>query len=155
MSRSLQSCLLLFGTLLLSPFITPAQDSEKQVRMKDLPPAVQKTVQEQSQGAKLKGLAREVKKGEIAWEAELLINGHTKDLLIAPDGKVIAVEEEVALSAVPAAVKAEIEKQAGKGRITRVETITKNGTLEYYEAALRTGRKTREIKVSPEGKLIK
>ena len=36
------------------------------------------------------------------------------------------VEEEVALSSLPEAVKAEIEKKAGKGKILVIESITKN-----------------------------
>ncbi len=155
MQNRVPSNLLLVSFILLSSFLVVAQDSEKKIKMKDLPPAVQKTVQEQSQGAKIRGLAKEVEKGKTSYEAELFVNGHTKDVMIDSDGTVIAIEEEVALNSLPAAVKTEIEKQAGKGRIRRVETITKNGTLEYYEAAIKTGSKGREIKVSPEGKLIK
>ena len=155
MHNRVLSFLLLFSFVLLSAFSALAQDSEKKVKMKDLPSAVQKTVQEQSQGAKVRGLAKEVEKGKTSYEVELFVNGHTKDVLIDPDGKVVAIEEEIALTAVPAAVKTVIEKQAGKGRISRVETITKNGTLEYYEAAIKRGGKGREIKVSPEGQLIK
>lgn len=146
----------LFCSFMLLPLcLALAQDSEKKVKLKDLPLAVQKTVQEQSQGAKIRGLAKEVEKGQTSYEAELLVNGHTKDVLIDPAGKVLAIEEEIALNDVPAAVKAELEKQAGKGRISKLETITKNGTLEYYEAHIKTGIKAREVKVNPEGKVIK
>ena len=155
MCRRIVSFSLLCSLVLLSSFSAMAQDSEKKVSMKNLPPAVQKTVREQSQGAKIRGLAKEVEKGKTSYEAELLVNGHAKDVLIDPDGKVLAIEEEVTLSSVPAAVKAEIEKQMGKGRISKLETVTKNGTLEYYEAIIKTGAKRREIKVNLEGKLIK
>jgi hypothetical protein len=50
------------GFMSLSLCLAPAQDSEKKVKLKDLPPAVQKTVQEQSQGAK-KGIRAESKIG--------------------------------------------------------------------------------------------
>ena len=155
MCRRIVSFSLLCSLVLLSSFSAMAQDSEKKVSMKNLPPAVQKTVREQSQGAKIRGLAKEVEKGKTSYEAELFVNGHAKDLLIDPDGTVVSVEEEIALSAAPAAVKTELVKQAGKGRISKLETVTKNGTLEYYEAIIKTGAKRREIKVNPEGKLIK
>lgn len=146
---------LLCSFLLLSAIIVLAQDSEKKVKMKDLPPAVQAAVKEQSKGATIRGLAKEVEKGKTFYEAELLVNGHHKDVLMDTNGKVVTVEEEVTLDAVPAAVKAEIEKQAGKGKIALVEAVTKNDKLEFYEAHIKTGGKTREIKVSTDGKLMK
>ncbi|MFN0122862.1 MAG: hypothetical protein ACKV2V_20375, partial [Blastocatellia bacterium] len=59
-----------------------ARDGEKRARMKDLPPAVRKTVQGQSHGANLRGLAREIEKGKTFYEVEMLVNGHTKDVLM-------------------------------------------------------------------------
>ena len=38
--------------------------AEKQVAMKDLPPAVQKTIQDQTKGAEIKGITRETEKGK-------------------------------------------------------------------------------------------
>lgn len=147
----------LFAAMLLSLFAaaSSAQDGEKKVQMGQLPAAVQATVKEQSKGAQLRGLAREIKKGQTFYEAKLRVNGHTKDVLIDPSGKVVSVEEQVSLNALPTAVKAEIVKQAGKGRIALVESVTKDGALAYYEAQIKGGGKTREVKVGLDGKLIK
>ncbi len=131
-----------------------AQDSEKAVRMKDLPDAVRKTVQEQSKGATLRGLAKEVEDGKTFYEAELKVKGHNKDVRIDPSGAVIEIEEQVTLSSLAAEVKATILKNAGKGKITLVESITKNNTLEAYEAHVSRAGKNFEIKVSPDGRLI-
>lgn len=130
------------------------QNSEKKVTMKDLPEAVRKTVQEQSKGATLRGLAKEVEDGKTFYEAELKVNGHNKDVLIDPSGAVVEIEEQVALSSLSAEVQATIKKSAGKGKITAVESITKNNTLEAYEAHVTKAGKRSEIKVAPDGKLI-
>ncbi len=37
--------------------------AEKKVQMKDLPPAVQKTVQDQTKGAEIRGISSETEKG--------------------------------------------------------------------------------------------
>jgi uncharacterized membrane protein YkoI len=138
------------------PAVAPsAQDGEKKVKMSQLPAAVQATVKEQSKGAQLRGLSQETEHGQTFYEAELRVNGHTKDVLIDPSGKVVSVEEQVSLNALPAAVKAEIVKQAGKGRIALVESVTKDGALAYYEAQIKGGGKPREVKVGPDGKFIK
>lgn len=131
------------------------QGREKKVQMKDLPPAVQATVKEQSTGAELRGLAKEVEKGKTFYEAELIVNGRHKDVLIGADGKVVEIEEQVALNNLPSAVKAEIEKQAGKGKILMVESVTKDNALAFYEAHVKSGLRTREIKIATDGKLMK
>ncbi|HWQ36737.1 MAG TPA: PepSY domain-containing protein [Blastocatellia bacterium] len=145
----------LLTAALLFPGLALAQESEQKVRMKDLPPAVQATVKAQSKGAQIRGLSRETEKGQTLYEVELKISGHNKDVLIDESGKVISVEEQVTLDSLPAAVKAEIQKQAGRGRIAMIEWVTKDGTLAYYEAHIKGGGKMREIKVSPDGALVK
>jgi hypothetical protein len=102
--------------------------------MKDLPEAVRKTVQEQSKGAVVRGLAKEVEKGQTYYEAELRVKGHTRDVLIDSSGAVVETEEQVTMSSLPPGVRETIRKNAGKGKVTSVESITKNNTLEAYEA---------------------
>ena len=131
-----------------------AQDSETRVKMKDLPGPVQQTVKEQGKGAVIRGLAKEVKDGQTFYEVELKAAGHNKDVLIDPSGKVVEIEEQVTLDSLPPAVKAEIIKQAGKRRIVMVESITKDNALVAYEAHVKSGLRTLEIKVGVDGKLI-
>lgn len=155
MNKSSQS-VTAFSLLGLSFLMTPnalSQDYEKRVKMKDLPKAVRNTVLEQSKGATLRGLSKEVEKGKIFYEAELRVNGHNKDVLIDPTGAVVEVEEEVPLSSVPAAVRATIEKNTGKGRIVNVESVTRNNTVVAYEAHIKSGKRA-EIKVDADGKLL-
>ena len=131
-----------------------AQGTERRTQMKNLPAAVKATVQEQSKGARVRGLSVETENGKKIYEAELFVSGHNKDLLIDAEGKVIEVEEQIALSALPPAVKAELLKQAGKGRIVIIEAVTKGDALEFYEARVRSGLKIREVKISPAGQLM-
>lgn len=127
------------------------QDSEKKVKMEQLPAAVQKTVKEQSKGATIRGFSKEVEKGKTFYEAELTVNGHAKDMLIDENGTVVEVEEEVALDSIPAAAKAAIQKGAGTGKILKVESITKGGALVAYEAQIQKGAKKSEVRVKPDG----
>ena len=145
--------LLLCGSLLLCT--ATAQAQEKRVQMKDLPASVQVAVKEQSKGAKVRGLAQEVENSQTFYEAELLVNGHNKDVLFDATGKVVTVEEQVTFSALPAAVQAGLKKLAGKGRMTMIESITKDGALVAYEAHVRTGAKRSEVKVGPDGSPVK
>ena len=140
--------------MLLFAFLsaTKAQAQEKRLKRSDLPPAVQRTVDEQSKGASIRGYSSEVEGGKLEYEVQLTVNGHSRDVSIAPDGTVLEVEEQVALGELPAAVREGLNKLAGAGTITRVESITKLGTLAAYEAQVRTGSKRSEIQVGPDGR---
>lgn len=128
-----------------------AQNTERPIRMKDLPLAVQATVREQSKGATIRGLAEEVENGQTFYEVSLRVKGHSRDVLMDASGNVVETEEQVTLASLPPAARAEIVKQAGKGKILLVESITKNNVIVAYEAHVKTAGKISEIKVDPEG----
>ena len=125
--------------------------AETHVRMKDLPPAVQKTVQDESKGAIVRGLSKEVENGKTYYEAELKVSGHNKDLLIDPAGSIVEIEEAMALNSVPPAVRGALEKRAGKGTIVSVESVTRAHSIVAYEAKIKTAGKTSEVRLSPDG----
>jgi hypothetical protein len=128
-----------------------ASAQEKKIKRADLPPAVEKTVAAQSEGATIKGFSTEKEKGETFYEAEMMVNGHSKDVLIAADGTVVEVEEQVVLDSLSADVKAGLQTKAGKGKILKVESLTKKGKLVAYEAQVDTNGKKSEVQVGPDG----
>ncbi len=142
---------LVFATSgLLLAAIASAQ--EKKIKRSDLPPAVEKTVAAQSAGATVRGFSTEKEKGQTFYEAEMTVNGHSKDVLIAADGTVVEVEEQVALDSLPADVKTGLQAKAGKGKILKVESLTKKDKLVAYEAQVETNGKKSEVQVGPDGR---
>jgi hypothetical protein len=135
--------------LLLAGF---AVAQEKKLKRSDLPPAVEKTVVEQSKGATIKGFSTEKENGETFYEAEMTVNGHIKDVLIAANGSIAEVEQEVAMDSLSPEVKAGLLAKAGAGKITLVESITKKDKLVAYEAQVNTNGKKSEVQVGPDGK---
>jgi hypothetical protein len=125
---------------------------ERKINRSELPAAVEKTVVEQTKGATIRGFSQEKENGQTTYEAEMLVNGHTKDVQMDTNGAVIEVEEQVELQAVPAEVKAGLQAKAGKGKITKVESITKKDKLVAYEAQVVTDGKKSEVQVGPDGK---
>jgi len=128
--------------------------AETAVKMKDLPPAVQKTVAEQTKGARIKGMSKEVEKGITMYEIEIMVNGKSRDLLIDASGSLVSVEEPVAIDAIPPAAKAALEKLAAGGRIKGVESVTKGQTVSY-EAVIVKGMKKSEVVVAADGSIQK
>ena len=135
---------------LLLPGTASAQ--EKKIKRSDLPPAVEKTVAAQSAGATIRGFSTEKEKGQTLYEVEMTVNGHSKDISIAPDGAIVEIEEQVALDSLSPEVKAGLQAKAGKGKILKVESLTKKDKLVAYEAQVDTNGKKSEVQVGPDGK---
>ena len=125
---------------------------EKKIQRADLPPAVEKTVATQTQGATIKGFSQEKENGQTLYEAETTVNGHSKDITIDANGALVEIEEQVALDSLPSAVKAGLQAKAGEGKIVKVESLTKRDKLVAYEAKVQTAGKKTEIQVGPDGK---
>ncbi len=129
-----------------------ASAQEKKIKRSDLPPAVEKTVAAQSEGVTIRGFSTEKEKGQTFYEVEMTVNGHSKDVLIASDGTIVEIEEQVALDSLSAEVKAGLQAKAGKGKILKVESLTKKGKLVAYEAQVDTNGKKSEVQAGPDGK---
>jgi hypothetical protein len=133
--------------------VTQAQ--ERKLKREQLPPAVEKTVAKESEGAEIKGFATEVEHRQKLYEASLIVSGHSKDILIDKNGNIIEIEEEVSMDSLPATVQAALKKAAGSGTIQVIESLTKNGNLVAYEAQVKHGKKRSEVQVGPNGEKLK
>src|SRR5260221_11864460 len=125
---------------------------EKKIKRSELPPAVEKTVAAQSAGATIRGFSTEKENGQTLYEAEMTVNGHSKDISMTADGSIVEIEEQVAMDSLSADVKAGLQAKAGKGKILKVESLTKKGKLVAYEAKVDTNGKKSEVQVGPDGK---
>lgn len=134
------------GPLLLSV------QAETRVKRRDLPIAVQQAADQVSQGAQIVGFSKEVENGQTLYEVELKVNGFTRDVTLDAQGQTVSVEQEVTLASLPTAVQEGLKKAAGKGRITRVESVTKGNTVQY-EAGVKGGPK-KEVLVDANGALV-
>ena len=135
--------------------VSLAQAQERKIRREQLPPAVEKTVARESEGAEIKGFASEVEHGQKFYEASLIVNGHSKEILMDKAGNIVEVEEEVQLDSLPSTVQDALRKAAGSGTIELVESLTKGGQLVAYEGHVRAGKKRFEIQVGPNGEKLK
>jgi hypothetical protein len=128
--------------------------SEKPVKITDLPPAVRQSVDRETKGATLRGLSKETEKGKVYYEAETAVDGRNRDILFNESGNVVEIEEQVSLERVPAGARAAIEKYAAGGKVLSVEVVTRK-TSTSYEAQVQKAGKKSEVKVSPEGAVLK
>jgi len=125
---------------------------ERKIERSQLPAAVERAVAAQSQAATIRGFSQETEHGQTFYEVEMTVSGHGKDVLMDPTGAVVEVEEEVALDSLPGAVKDGLQVRAGRGKLVKVESLTKHDKLVAYEAQVRTSGKKSEVQVGPDGK---
>ena len=133
-------------------FVLSVLSAEKKIKRSDLPPAVEKTVAAQSLGATIQGFSEERENGQTFYEAEMTVNGHSKDILMDTGGVIVEIEEQIAMDTLPTDVQDALRAKAGKGKIVTVESITKHDKLVAYEAAVLTKGKGSEVQVDPQGK---
>jgi hypothetical protein len=133
-------------------FSFPALTQEKKIKRSDLPAAVEKTVTVESRGATIRGFSQERENGQTFYEAELIVNGHSKDILMNGEGAIVEVEEQVAMDSLSPAVRDGLQAKAGTGKLVKVESLTKKDKLVAYEAQVVTNGKRSELQVGPDGK---
>ena len=150
MKQILSVGLLLIG----SGFFFSLHAQEKKVQRKNLPAAVERTVARESNGATVKGFSTEMDHGIRVYEAEMMVDGRSKDVVIDAKGNVLEIEEEVSMDSLPDGVRTALTAAAGSGTVGKVESLTKRGKLVAYEADVTGGKKHREIQVGPNGEKL-
>jgi hypothetical protein len=102
-------------------------------------------------GGDIKSISKEKENGVTQYEVETMLNGKHRDFEVDTKGKLLVMEEETTLDALPAAAKAAIAKKVGDGKLEMVQTFVRGGET-MYEAAYttKTGKK-REALVKADG----
>lgn len=122
--------------------------SEKEVQLKDVPPAVQAAVKAETKGDTITAVIEESDHGKVSYEVETTRAGKTRDLVFDTAGALVEVEEEIALEATPPAVRTAL---LAHGKVTKVEATTK-GAVVTYEAQVEKNGKRTEIEVGADGR---
>ena len=131
-----------------------AQAEETRIARNHLPVAVRRTADEQARGATVRRYTTEIENGQRVYEVELTVNGRSRDVTIASDGRLLQIEEQEAADALPQAVLYSLRNKAGEAEITRIESITKNGAVIAWEAHVHTTARRFAIRVDSNGRTL-
>ena len=125
-----------------------------------IPRAVAEAVKSLFPKAALKGMDDE-HETIVLYEVELVEGDRTFKALLSSDGKLIEVEDEVAVDALPAAVREAVAKAGGK--ISEAERLRVHGEIgviahksakTLYEVEAKVGKREREYLISEDGKIL-
>jgi hypothetical protein len=146
MRASLGLLAIAFTSLLLA--------AEKRISKAYLPTPVQKTADEQAKDGTVRGYSKEIENGKVEYEVQAIVNGHRRDITIAPDGDLIEIEEQVSFETLSPNVRSGLSAAAANGKIKKVESLTKHGMIVAFEAQVLTAGKRSEVQVGPDGKSL-
>lgn len=129
--------------------------AETEIPVSKLPAPVRSAIQKLvGTGTVRKTVQEPGDKGGTIYEVAYTLDGRKYEAEISPAGKVLVVDREVALSEVPAPVRKTIEESTVGGKVTKVERA-EEGRETYFEAEFRRAGKEHEVKVAPDGKVLK
>ena len=143
-------------SVLLAIGMVSRADEEK-VALKDVPKGVLETVKTKFPKGVLGEAAREEEDGKTTYEISLKNEGNQIDVVLRPDGTLVAIETVVDPKALPKAVTAAIEAKYPRSTIKKAEEITEfEGKHEEtnFEVEVTTAEgKSLELTLSKAGKV--
>jgi hypothetical protein len=121
-----------------------AEDGEQIVPCKDIPAVIMTAFAKAYPKATIKSCAKEAEDGKTSYEVASVENDVVRDVLFDPQGKVIVVEETLAISEVPKPVQRAVDKKFPKGEILLVEKLMRGSSVNY-EFQIRDMGEVKEI----------
>jgi uncharacterized membrane protein YkoI len=128
-----------------------AMFAQRKLALKDLPPAVQSTIQAELKGGEIKQIGKETEHGVSQYEVETMLNGKHRDFNVDTKGKLLVVEEETTLDSIPPAAKAAILKKVADGKLGTVELFIRGGETMYEAEYTTKSGKKHEVLVKADG----
>ena len=150
--KNLNSIAIVF-CLSASGLLLAGQDQEQKLKTSEVPAAVTAAASKQYPKAKISHWSKEMEDGKTTYEASVVEGSSKRDVVLAEDGTLVAVEETIAASALPGPVTSAVQEKYPQAVIAKAEKITKDGDVQY-EVALRKASK-KEVLLTADGKVIK
>jgi uncharacterized membrane protein YkoI len=135
------------------------QADEEKVPLDKVPKAIVAAVKAKFPDAELKGASKEKEDGKTLYEVTISNKGQNIDVELSEDGKLLAIEKEIATKDLPKKVTDALEAKYPKATYKKAEEVIKveNGVEKpaYFEVVLVTAdKKTFEVEVAADGKIM-
>ena len=132
--------------------VDEADEGETKVMKKDVPAPVLAAFAKAYPHATVKGYAKEMKNGNSVYEVESMEGATHLDVSFAADGKLLVVEESMAMKDVPAVVQQALEKKYPKAKVSLAEKVMEGNTVAYEFHVTTAKGKEAEVKFDAKGK---
>ena len=151
MAKSLS--LVLGSGVVLGMFGLSALAFEK-IAVDKLPPAVVKAIKHKFPDGKIEEAETEVEDGKTTYEVEVETKGGEYTLSLKADGTIEEIEKELAEKDLPAAVAATLKAEYPHAKLKEIEEATKGDKVTYEVHVVQEGKKTLEVVLDAQGKIL-
>jgi len=132
--------------------------ADEKVELKDVPKVGIDAVKDKFPAGELTGAEKETKAGKTTYEVSLKNKGKNIDVALTSEGKIKEIETEVAVADLPKPVASAIEAKYPKATVKKAEEIVEfkgeDETKNYEVVLTMEDKKTLEVVLSPEGKIL-
>jgi hypothetical protein len=142
-----------FAFLCLAILAPAQEDKEAKLQPKNVPSAVTGALTKQYPNAKVSSWSKELEGGKMTYEASVMDGSSKRDLVFDENGSLLAVEEAILVSDLPAAVKSAIQTKYPAARLRKAEKILHGSEVQYEVALAKAAKK--EVLLTPAGEIVK
>jgi hypothetical protein len=130
-------------------------DDEEKVPLDKLPKAVTDAVKAKFEGAELVSASKEKEDGKEMFEVAIKHKGHTVEVTLTPEGKIVSVEKTIDAKDLPKSVSEALDAKYPKATIKKAEEVTEGGKVTYEALIVTAEKKTIEVVLDAKGKIVK
>lgn len=146
------------GTVALA-FVTGAGFKDEKIPLADVPQAARDAINERFPGAAIsERVEKETKKYGVFYEFDLIKDGKKIEAEVSAEGKFREIETKLLPSDLPKAVADAVAKRFPDAKVRKAEEEIKfrgEREVKIYEVDIVVDGKKLEVKLDPEGKILK
>jgi uncharacterized membrane protein YkoI len=132
-----------------------ARADEEKVPLDKVPKAVLDAVKAKFEGAELKSASTEKEDGKLIYEINIKHQGHSIDVSLTEDGKIVSIEKTIDRKDLPKPVAEALDSKYPKATIKVIEEVTEKDKVNYEVHLVTVDKKEVEVVFDPSGKVVK
>jgi hypothetical protein len=139
--------------IMVAAFAVCGTAQSKDEAKTDIPEAILKAFQGQYPDAKITGFEKEADDSTTVFEIECTDGDTEKNVVLSAEGKIIQVEQEIAVTSLPESCTKAVMSAFKGAKIEEAEMISRDSVVEY-EVVLVVGEKEIEALISADGTIV-
>lgn len=141
------------AVLILAVALNGCDMFSKEVKLEDVPPAAQAVIQSHTSGGTIEKITRDKEEGKHYYKVKYKRDGRESKLKVNEDGKVLKMEEILAMIDLPQAVQKIVKTETAGGKIEELELETEDGKT-FYEIEFEKDGKEHKLKIAKDGTVL-
>jgi len=139
--------------LILAVALNGCEMLSKEVKLEDVPPGAQSVIKSHTSGGTIDKITRKKEDDKHYYKVKYKKDGRESKLEVDEDGKVLKMEENLAMKDLPPAVQKTVEAKSAGGKIKELELETEDGKT-FYEVEFEKDGKEHKVKIAKDGTVL-